>query len=140
MFELDAQLRADTVVVGSFALCEVLLARDANYPWLILVPKRAGITEIYQLDANEQQLLMQEVSFVAKQMETHFLAHKMNIAALGNVVAQLHMHVIARFEHDSAWPAPVWGKIPSISYSEDELDVTVNTMRTLLHEHMQLPA
>ncbi|NRB39521.1 MAG: HIT family protein [Pseudomonadales bacterium] len=140
MFELDAQLKADTVSLGQMALCEVLLAKDANYPWLILVPMQANITEIYQLSDDQQLLLMQEVSFVAKQLETHCLAHKMNVAALGNVVSQLHMHVIARFDTDIAWPAPVWGKVAAKVYAEDELEATVNSLRALLCERLSINA
>lgn len=137
MFNLNAQLQADTISIGSMELCEVLLAKDANYPWLILVPKREGMTEIYQLSDAEQLLLMQETSFVARQMETHFLAHKMNIAALGNVVSQLHIHVVARFDNDAAWPAPIWGAVAAKGYEADELDATVNSVRALLYGQLQ---
>ena len=138
MFTLDAQLQADTIDIGHLELCQVLLAKDANYPWLILVPKRKNITEIYQLSDQEQLQLMQEVSYVAKQMETHFLAEKMNVAALGNVVSQLHLHVIARFSSDPAWPAPVWGKHQARPYEKDDLEATVNSLKALLCERLRV--
>ena len=140
MFELHAQLQADTVHIGTMTLCEVLLAQDANYPWLILVPQREGVTEVHQLSEEDQLLLLQESSFVAKQMETHFLAHKMNVAALGNMVSQLHLHVIARFESDVAWPAPVWGVTKAKAYVPNELEGTVNSLRGLLYEKLQVLA
>ena len=138
MFTLDAQLQADTIDIGHLELCQVLLAKDANYPWLILVPKCKNITEIYQLSDQEQLQLMQEVSYVAKQMETHFLAEKMNVAALGNVVSQLHLHVIARFSSDPAWPAPVWGKHQARPYEKDDLEATVNSLKALLCERLRV--
>ncbi|CAA0081385.1 Uncharacterised protein [BD1-7 clade bacterium] len=132
MFELDPQLQGDSVSLGKLALCEVLLAKDANYPWLILVPHRASITEIYQLPDEDQLQLSKEVSLVSRLMATHFLAHKMNVAALGNVVSQLHVHVIARFDYDPAWPAPIWGKAKATAYEAEELETTINSLRALL--------
>ena len=117
MFTLHPQLQADCIPLGRFPLCQLLLLNDANYPWFILVPEREDISEIYQLAAEDQQQLLRESSHLAQQLADHFKADKMNIAALGNVVPQLHLHHIVRYRHDPAWPAPVWGKIPPRFYN-----------------------
>ncbi|WP_426149270.1 HIT domain-containing protein [Pseudomonas sp. DC3000-4b1] len=118
MFELDARLQADTWVLGDFPLCRLLLSRDANYPWLILVPRREGISEIHELAAEDQLQLARETAQLAQRLKGLLGADKMNVAAFGNVVAQLHVHVIARYATDVAWPAPIWGKLPARPYDE----------------------
>jgi diadenosine tetraphosphate (Ap4A) HIT family hydrolase len=118
LFELDARLQADTWVLGDFPLCRLLLSRDANYPWLILVPRREGISEIHELCIEDQAQLARETAQLAQQLKRLLGADKMNVAALGNVVAQLHVHVIARYVTDAAWPAPVWGKVTAKPYDE----------------------
>jgi diadenosine tetraphosphate (Ap4A) HIT family hydrolase len=132
MFELHTQLDKDTVPIGDLALCRVLLMNDANYPWLILVPRRAATSEIFQLTALDQQQLMQEVSAVSAALAAHYRADKINVAALGNVVPQLHVHVIARYQDDAAWPRPVWGAAVARAYAEDMLVATVEELRDLL--------
>lgn len=122
MAELHPQLVKDCLLLGQFSLCKLLLMNDANYPWCILVPDRESIKEIHQLDEVDQQQLMRESCLLAVVMEKEFSADKMNIAALGNIVPQLHIHHIVRYRHDRAWPAPVWGMHPSISYSDSALD------------------
>lgn len=121
MFVLDSRLQSDTRVVGDFALCRVLLMNDANYPWFILVPRRESVSEVFDLDAADQLLLWQETSQLAEFLKRELAADKMNIATLGNVVAQLHMHVVVRRKSDNAWPAPVWGKAPAQAYSDVEI-------------------
>lgn len=121
MIALHPQLEKDTVVLGQFLLSKLLLSRDANYPWLILVPAREGVTEIFQLDEADQQQLQRESSCIAKVLAEEFNADKINIAALGNIVPQLHIHHVARFHDDPAWPAPVWGAHPTKYYGETEL-------------------
>lgn len=121
MFALDPRLQQDTVVLGDLPLCRVLLSKDANYPWFILVPRRADISELFQLDDSEQAQLWKETTALAEQLKDAFQADKMNVATLGNVVSQLHMHVIVRYRHDTAWPAPVWGNKQAIEYTADEL-------------------
>ena len=121
-FELHPRLAADTFELGRLQLCRVLLMNDANYPWLILVPQRSGLREIFELNANEQTQLIHESSHVARSMSTLFKAEKMNIAALGNMVPQLHLHHIARNTHDPAWPHPVWGHCPAQTYDPRTLD------------------
>lgn len=122
MFALDSRLEQDTFALGDFPLCRLLLSKDANYPWFILVPRRADISEIFQLDDNDRQQLWKETDFLSKTLGDCFAADKMNVAALGNVVSQLHMHVIVRRRSDAAWPAPVWGQKAASEYSADQLD------------------
>ena len=108
-FTLDPQLVADTVHVGDLALCSVLLMDDARFPWLILVPRRAGASEITDLSPEDAHGLMDEMRIATGVMLVLAKPDKVNVAALGNVVAQLHVHVIGRFRSDPAWPKPVWG-------------------------------
>ena len=134
MAELHPQLAKDTVVLGQFLLSKLLLMRDANYPWLILVPDREAVTEIFQLDEADQQQLQRESSCVARLLASEFNADKINIGALGNIVPQLHIHHIARHTDDPAWPAPVWGTCPAKPYSENELEKTIGMVKAALAE------
>ena len=120
MFELHPQLKKDCQVLGQFTLCQLLLINDANYPWFILVPAREGISEIYQLSAEDQEQLWSESAQLSAALMEAFQGDKMNIAALGNVVPQLHVHHVVRYTTDVAWPAPVWGKVVAKSYSDAE--------------------
>jgi diadenosine tetraphosphate (Ap4A) HIT family hydrolase len=113
---LDPRLADSTVPVGDLPLCRALLANDANYPWLILVPRRGGIVELIDLDDADQLALLREVAGAARALRAATACDKLNIAALGNSVAQLHVHVIARRHSDAAWPQPVWGKVPPVRY------------------------
>ena len=121
MMQLHPQLEKDCFILGKFSLCSLLLLNDASYPWFILVPDRQGITEIYQLPETDQQLLLKESMFFCHCLEQVFQPDKLNIAALGNVVPQLHIHHIARFKTDACWPAPVWGHSESVHYSDAKL-------------------
>lgn len=123
MFILDTRLQEDTWLIGDFPLCRLLLSNDSNYPWFILVPRREGISELFQLDDVDQQLMWAETTALAGVLKELFTADKMNVATLGNVVSQLHMHVIARYASDAAWPGPVWGKHPAKPYSEADVQV-----------------
>jgi len=118
---LHHQLKNDCAVLGRFELCLVLLMNDKQYPWFILVPQREGITEIHELSEDEQMQCMRESSAFAKTLKTIFKADKMNIAALGNMVPQLHIHHVVRFRGDPAWPAPIWGASPPQPYTTEEL-------------------
>jgi len=131
-FELHPQLANDCIVLGEFPLCTLLLANDSNYPWFILVPRRAGVSEIYHLSAAEQQQLMHESSFLAENLADIFAARKMNVASLGNMVPQLHVHHVVRQETDAAWPGPIWGKVPAVPYSEEALHDIRHKLETLL--------
>lgn len=117
-FELDARLDADTLPVCDLPLTRVLLMNDARYPWLILVPRRVGLRELHELDPAERHQLNDEIDRCSRWLAGHFVADKMNIAALGNQVAMLHVHVIARFRTDDAWPNPVWGVLPALPYPD----------------------
>lgn len=121
-FELNARLAADTVSVGDLPLCRVLLMRNRLFPWLILVPRRVGAVEIHRLSAADQLQLTQETSAAAQVLEQMFLPDKINTGALGNVVSQLHIHVIARRRTDPAWPGPVWGSGHAADYAEGEAE------------------
>ncbi|MBV0932214.1 HIT domain-containing protein [Marinobacterium weihaiense] len=131
-FELAPQLITDTIALGDFPLCRLLLMNDSQYPWLILVPRRAGVTELYHLPANEQQQLMHEVSELSETLADLFQARKMNVATLGNMVPQLHVHVIARQESDPAWPGPVWGRVPAVPYTDEQLSQVRARLEVLL--------
>ncbi|CAG8870641.1 hypothetical protein PS627_04099 [Pseudomonas fluorescens] len=134
MFALDSRLQQDTVVLGDFPLCRLLLSKDANYPWFILVPRRAGISELFELEAADQQQLWKETTRLAEVLQGAFAADKMNVATLGNVVSQLHMHVIVRRRDDAAWPAPVWGKVPASEYDSAGLEVIGQRLRAVLSD------
>ena len=121
MFELDARLREDTVPIGALPLCLCLLHRDARYPWVILVPQRADVRELHALAPGDRVALIEESCAIAAAMQRALGAEKMNVAALGNVVAQLHVHHVARYAHDDAWPAPIWGRHPPRAYGDEAL-------------------
>ena len=137
-FELDRRLAADTLLAGETQLSQVLLMNDARYPWLILVPRRSDVTEPFELSGTDQAQLWQESMRLGEAMKAHFAADKLNIAALGNQVAQLHVHHIARFHTDDAWPGPVWGVGSAVPYSGTALDTLVRELRSLLQQPLAL--
>jgi diadenosine tetraphosphate (Ap4A) HIT family hydrolase len=132
VFALDPRLQQDTLPIGDFPLCRLLLSNDSNYPWFILVPRREDISEIFQLDVADQQQLWQETTALAEMLKDSFDADKLNVAALGNVVSQLHMHVIVRKREDAAWPAPVWGKQQALPYSPEQIATIRERLRLVL--------
>ena len=121
MFSLHPQLAQDSVLLGHMALCQVRLSLDANYPWCLLVPEREAVTEIHHLVEEDRLQLMRESCQLAEVMVGLFDPKKINVAALGNMVPQLHVHHIARFADDPAWPGPVWGKVAAQSYATEVL-------------------
>ena len=131
-WSLHSQLAQDTVPVGDLPLTRLLLANDANYPWLILVPRLPGIIELIDLSDNAQAQLLGEITSAARALRSITECEKLNIAALGNVVAQLHVHVIGRRHSDAAWPKPVWGAVPPIAYSPAVHDGFVAALRRAL--------
>ena len=133
-FRLHPQLSQDTITLGSFALCRLLLMNDSNYPWFILVPQRDDISEVFQLSELDQVLLTRESSYLAQKLAEGFNADKMNIAALGNVVPQLHIHHIVRYHRDPAWPAPIWGQHPAQPYTSADIDAMKQKIKALLPE------
>jgi diadenosine tetraphosphate (Ap4A) HIT family hydrolase len=137
MAELHPQLQKDCLLIGRFTLCRLLLMRDANYPWFILVPDREGIAEIFELSEADQVQLLRESSRLAAILSEHFHADKLNIAALGNVVPQLHLHHIVRYRDDAAWPAPVWGRVPPRNYTPEELSSVLARLRSGLRGNFE---
>jgi diadenosine tetraphosphate (Ap4A) HIT family hydrolase len=120
-FVLHPQLEKDSALVTELVLCSVRLINDANYPWLILVPRIANISDVIDLNAAQQQMLWQESALVSWALKYLFTPDKLNIAALGNMVPQLHLHHIVRYQNDLSWPKPIWGQVPSKAYSSEQL-------------------
>jgi diadenosine tetraphosphate (Ap4A) HIT family hydrolase len=138
MFELDGRLAADTFVLGSTSLSRVLLMNDARFPWLILVPERADVSEPFELSEANQEQLWQESMRLGGAMKAHFAADKINVAALGNQVAQLHVHHIARFHVDAAWPGPVWGVGRAVPYEAAAVQALMHELRNVLRGPLSL--
>jgi diadenosine tetraphosphate (Ap4A) HIT family hydrolase len=128
-FALDPQLERDTAAVGDLPLSRVLLMNDSNFPWLIAVPRHAGAVEIFDLGAAERGQLMSELALLAQLLRDLTGCHKINIAAIGNVVSQLHVHVVARRRDDPLWPRPVWGAQPPRPYEAAERDCLIAAIR-----------
>jgi len=121
-FELAPALKKDCIELADWPLCKVLLLNDSQYPWFILVPRQANLKEIIDLSDEDQIVYLKESAKLSKLLMTVFKPDKLNVAALGNVVAQLHIHHIARFTTDAAWPAPIWGKFPAVPYSDEQIE------------------
>lgn len=132
LFELHERLEADSFSLGQSGLCEIRLMNDSHWPWILLVPRVAGAREIYQLTQLQQQQLLAESSLLGEGMMKVFGGDKLNVAALGNMVPQLHLHHIVRFEGDPAWPGPVWGKQPPEAYSADELAAVTSRLEPVI--------
>lgn len=132
-FHLDPQLAADTHPVALLPLSELRLMDDANYPWLVLVPRVADVRELIDLDGARQALLLEEIGRASRLLQTLYRPHKLNIAALGNAVSQLHVHVIARHQDDPAWPRPVWGMATARAYSPEALVERIRDLQRALH-------
>jgi diadenosine tetraphosphate (Ap4A) HIT family hydrolase len=134
-FVLDPNLDADTMVLGRFALCRVLLMNDARFPWLILVPEKLDLVEIIDLSEADQMQLMREIAAASQALKALFNPDKLNVGALGNRVRQLHVHVLARFVSDAAWQGPVWGAGQSQPYPPHMAGVTMDRMVAALKPH-----
>lgn len=128
-FALDPRLAADTRPVSTLALCEVRLMNDARFPWLVLVPRRAGASEITDLTGTEQATLWREVNLAGAALRAVAPCDKLNLGALGNIVRQLHVHVVARTETDAAWPGPVWGSGAAVPYPPEALEALTMQLR-----------
>ncbi len=131
-FELHHRLAEDAYEIGSLPLSRLLLMNDSRYPWFILVPARAGITEIHDLAGSDQNQLIKESVLVSRMMKHLFKADKMNVASLGNVVSQLHIHHIARYHNDEYWPAPIWGMGKTVPYEPSERKKMISHGETIL--------
>jgi diadenosine tetraphosphate (Ap4A) HIT family hydrolase len=128
-FTLHPQLERDTAPLGDLPLSRVLLMNDANFPWLIAVPRHPGAVELFDLDARERMQLMDELALLAELLKDLTGCDKINVAAIGNVVPQLHVHVVARRRDDPAWPRPVWGALPARPYAPAERDRLIQALR-----------
>jgi len=134
-FELHPRLRQDYLTLGCFPLCQLLLMNESRYPWCILVPERAGIREIFELSTEDRIRLVEESSQLAQVLATVFAADKMNIAAIGNLVPQLHLHHVVRYRDDPAWPAPVWGRFDPMPYEREPLAEVLAKLERGLPDH-----
>jgi diadenosine tetraphosphate (Ap4A) HIT family hydrolase len=131
-WHLHPQLADDTHPVATWPLCELRLMDDANHPWLILVPRVLEATELLDLSPAQQAELMREVTVASRALQAAFKPHKLNVAALGNLVPQLHVHVIARYKDDIAWPRPVWGMAAAQPYAPEALVRRMEALRAVL--------
>ena len=132
-FVLHEQLQADTLPVGRLSLSRLRLMNDATYPWLILVPERTAVSELFDLDATDRAALIEEVALVSRALTAMLQPDKLNVAAIGNIVPQLHVHLVARFRSDPVWPAPVWGRTPPHPYTP----AAAAEWRARLRHHLQ---
>lgn len=136
-FQLDSRLEEDCIFLGRFALCDLLLMNDSNFPWFILVPRRSDVSEIFHLSEQDQYQLQRESSFLSQHLNDIYAAKKMNVAALGNVVSQLHVHHVVRFDSDLAWPKPVWGAVVARPYTSQEIDELTLRIEPMLEDWVQ---
>ncbi len=133
-FHLHDRLAADTHEVACWALCSVRLMGDANYPWLILVPQRSGLVELHDLSAGDLEAMTDEIMRASRTLQALFTPDKINVAAIGNLVPQLHVHVVARFANDPVWPKPVWGAQPARPYGPAQLEARLTALRRAFAE------
>ncbi len=131
-FKLHPRLQQDCFIVGDLELSQLLMMNDCQYPWFILVPRRPAISEIYQLAEKDRQTLLAESCVLAEKLDEIYKPDKLNIAAIGNMVPQLHVHHVARYQTDKAWPAPIWGKLPAQSYNPDQAKFELARIRKAL--------
>ena len=131
-FTLHPRLAADTIEIGDLPVCKVLLMNDQQFPWLILVPRRASITELYQLESNDLLKTQEESLLISQLIMQHFNGEKLNTGAIGNLVPQLHLHHIVRFHSDPIWPKPVWGNIEGSPYNAAQIKDLKNDLQHLI--------
>lgn len=131
-FQLHPRLQQDCINIGRFELCRLLMMNDSHYPWFILVPEIADLTELYQLTTAQRAVFMEESCYLAESLAMLFNADKMNIANIGNMVAQLHSHHIVRYSTDAAWPAPVWGKFAAVPYTDEQSAERISQVKARL--------
>jgi diadenosine tetraphosphate (Ap4A) HIT family hydrolase len=137
-FQLHPRLQQDCIPIGRFDLCQLLMMNDSQYPWFILVPEIADVSELYQLDNAQRILLMEESCYLAKNLAELFNADKMNVANIGNIVSQLHIHHIVRYQIDIAWPAPVWGKFAPVPYTDQQITKQIKRIESSLSDRLKL--
>lgn len=136
VFKLDNRLEQDCHELGSMKLCKLLLANDKQFPWFILVPKREQITEIHQLENEDLVSLMIESKLLSRALESIFQPDKINIASIGNIVSQLHVHHVARFKSDIAWPKPIWGMHDPVPYEDFEISAILEKIKGVLGRYL----
>lgn len=136
-FSLDSRLANDTIDLGRLGICRVLLMKDARYPWLILVPERAGLSELIELSPADEASVFQTLRQASEALKAVASPLKLNVGALGNVVRQLHIHIVARNEGDEAWPGPVWGKGTAVPYDDAKRDTLIAALKKALPELAQ---
>ena len=130
---VDTRIISSTCFVAELPLCNLYLQNESRFPWLVLVPRRENVSELIDLSMEDQQALTCEIAMVSQLMNAKYSPDKLNVANLGNIVKQLHIHVIARYEADSAWPGPVWGKFDApLMYSSEDLEALAADIRTEL--------
>ena len=127
-FELDSRLANDTFVMGELLCCKVLLMKNKEVPWFVLVPKVPNVSELYELDAETQKLLLNEINLLSSFVKNNFKVDKLNVAAIGNIVNQLHVHVVGRHKNDHCWPDVVWGMSFNEVYSKKEISSLTNML------------
>ncbi len=132
MFILNEKLKSDTIFIADLQFSSLLLMNDANYPWLILVPRKEGSIEFVDLSFDEQIIVLKEINLIAEILQKNFAIEKLNIAMLGNIVKQLHIHIIGRFKNDITFPKPVWGNAPAKSYSKSEAEKLIDKIKFYL--------
>jgi diadenosine tetraphosphate (Ap4A) HIT family hydrolase len=138
-FVLDPRLALDTIPVTDLALCNVLLMNESRYPWLILVPARAGVSELHDLESADRATLVEEVALASQVVKSLFAPEKVNVGALGNIVRQLHVHIVARNVGDPAWPGPVWGHSPAVPYDDVTAENLSREIATALERGLHSP-
>jgi diadenosine tetraphosphate (Ap4A) HIT family hydrolase len=136
-FKLDKKLANDCFFIDNLHLSQLLLMNDSNYLWLILVPRKNNVTEIIDLAFSEQQILLKEINLISHIIKNDFTYHKLNIAALGNVVKQLHIHIIGRQENDVSYPKPIWGNAPTKPYTADKSQQIIDSIKKLLNQQIK---
>ena len=132
MFDLHPRLAQDSDPLTLLPLCQVRLMKDARYPWLLLIPARNGLVELHQLEADDRGRLIEEIALASRTLEALFSPDKINVGALGNMLPQLHVHVIARRQGDPAWPGPVWGRGEAVAYEPAEKAETIERLKAAL--------
>ena len=133
-FELHPRLVNDTYIVANLNLCKLLLMNDSNYPWFILVPRIENISELFHLTKVDRQSLNNEVDELSRRLLLHFNAKKMNVAAIGNIVPQLHVHVIVRKENDAAWPNPIWNNVDITPYKKNISEALIKDIKIIIED------
>ncbi len=135
IFEIDIRLKESNYLISKLDLCSVYLSKNANFPWFVLIPERSDIIELFDLTDKDQKILIEEINKITKIVKKYFIADKINIATLGNVVPQMHVHVIARYKNDIAWPGPIWNSnIKEIHYEDKVLDKIIKDISKIIRE------